>query len=151
MKVEKRNKSLVDFDASKIKRAIEKAMAETIDGVDSNLSAQIAGKIETAFEKEKDIIHIEDIQDMVEMLLMDSIRKDVAKRYIIYRAERDRARINKKDEDSHLSEDFISQYKHSIAPMGELGAFVFYRTYSRFLNNEGRREYWHETVKRAVE
>ena len=151
MKVEKRNKSLVDFDASKIKRAIEKAMAETIDGVDSVLSEEIAHKIEVAFEKEKDIIHIEQIQDMVEMLLMDSIRKDVAKRYIIYRAERDRARINKKEEDSHLSEEFISQYKHSIAPMGELGSFVFYRTYSRFMNNEGRREYWHETVKRAVE
>lgn len=86
MKVEKRNKSLVDFDASKIKRAIEKAMAETIDGVDSVLSEEIAHKIEVAFEKEKDIIHIEQIQDMVEMLLMDSIRKDVAKRYIIYRS-----------------------------------------------------------------
>ena len=55
MKVEKRNKSLVDFDASKIKRAIEKAMAETIDGVDSVLSEEIAHKIEVAFEQDKDI------------------------------------------------------------------------------------------------
>ena len=35
--------------------------------------------------------------------------------------------------------------------MGELGNFVFYRTYSRFINSLGRREYWYETVKRAVE
>ncbi len=151
MKVEKRNKSLVEFDASKIKRAIEKAMAETLDGVDAILSSEIASKIEREFEKEQDIIHIEDIQDMVEMLLMDSIRKDAAKRYIIYRAERDRSRVNRKEENTHLSEDFISTYKHSMAPMGELGSFVFYRTYSRFLNSEGRREYWYETVKRAVE
>ncbi len=151
MKVEKRNKSLVEFDASKIKRAIEKAMAETLDGVDTILASEIASKIEKEFEKEQDIIHIEDIQDMVEMLLMDSIRKDAAKRYIIYRAERDRSRINRKEENTHLTEDFISTYKHSMAPMGELGSFVFYRTYSRFLNSEGRREYWYETVKRAVE
>lgn len=151
MKVEKRNKSLVEFDASKIKRAIEKAMAETLDGVDTILASEIASKIEKEFEKEQDIIHIEDIQDMVEMLLMDSIRKDAAKRYIIYRAERDRSRINRKEENTHLTEDFISNYKHSMAPMGELGSFVFYRTYSRFLNSEGRREYWYETVKRAVE
>lgn len=151
MKVEKRNKSLVEFDSAKIKRAIEKAMAETLDGVDAVLASEIASKIERDFEKEQDIIHIEKIQDMVETLLMDSIRKDAAKRYIIYRAERDRARINRKEENTHLTEDFISTYKHSMAPMGELGSFVFYRTYSRFLNNEGRREYWYETVKRAVE
>jgi len=35
--------------------------------------------------------------------------------------------------------------------MQQLGNFVYYRTYSRYLPNEGRREYWWETVRRAVE
>ncbi len=151
MKVEKRNKSLVDFEAIKIQKAIESAMKETIDGVDSQLAKEISLKIQHEFELAKDVVRIEEIQDMVEILLMDSIRKDVAKRYILYRSERNKSRDYRKDKDSTLSEEFISKYKHSTAPMGELGNFVFYRTYSRFINSLGRREYWYETVQRAVE
>ena len=36
-------------------------------------------------------------------------------------------------------------------PLNELGQFVYSRTYSRWLEDKGRREYWHETVKRAIE
>src|SRR5690625_8019396 len=35
--------------------------------------------------------------------------------------------------------------------MNALGQFVYYRTYSRFLPSEGRRETWKETVRRATE
>ena len=35
--------------------------------------------------------------------------------------------------------------------MKPLGEFVYYRTYSRWLSGEKRREYWWETVRRAVE
>lgn len=151
MKVEKRNGALVDFEASKIQKAIESAMMETIDGVNSELSKEISLKVQHEFELAKDIIKIEDIQDMVEILLMDSIRKDVAKRYILYRSERNKSRDRRQEKEGILSEDFLSEYKHAQAPMGELGNFVFYRTYSRFINSLGRREYWYETVQRAVE
>lgn len=50
-----------------------------------------------------------------------------------------------------LSEEFLSKYQEAPAHMNELGSFVFYRTYSRWLNNEGRRETWKEAVRRAVE
>ena len=151
MKVEKRNGSLVEFEAIKIQKAIESAMMETIDGVDSQLSKEISLKVMHDLELEKDVVRIEEIQDMVEILLMSSIRKDVAKRYILYRSERNKSRDRRLERDGILSEEFISKYKHSVAPMGELGNFVFYRTYSRFINSLGRREYWYETVKRAVE
>lgn len=151
MKVEKRNKSLVDFEAVKIQRAIESAMMETIDGVDSELAKEISLKIEHELKLKKEVVRIEEIQDMVEILLMGSIRKDVAKRYILYRSERNKSRESRREKDSTLSEEFISHYKHSQAPMGELGNFVFYRTYSRFISSLGRREYWYETVRRAVE
>lgn len=36
-------------------------------------------------------------------------------------------------------------------PLNQIGEFVYYRTYSRFLEWEGRREEWIETCKRAVE
>jgi ribonucleoside-diphosphate reductase alpha chain/ribonucleoside-triphosphate reductase len=51
-----------------------------------------------------------------------------------------------------LSTKFVESYvKDNPKPLTELGEFVYYRTYSRWLNNKGRREYWHETVKRAIE
>jgi ribonucleoside-diphosphate reductase alpha chain/ribonucleoside-triphosphate reductase len=50
-----------------------------------------------------------------------------------------------------LSDEFISQYIDKEPPMTPLGEFVYYRTYSRFLPEKSRREYWWETVRRAVE
>lgn len=47
---------------------------------------------------------------------------------------------------------FVEEYvEKNPKPLNELGEFVYYRTYSRWLEDKGRREYWHETVKRAIE
>ena len=146
MKVQKRNSTLVDFDKNSIIRAIEKAMLETKEGIDTKLSHDIANKIESIG---LEVYSVENIQDFVEDILMESNRKDVAKRYIIYRNQRDKVRKNKVK--GLLSEEFISKYKHLPSPMNQLGSFVYYRTYSRWLPDEQRREYWWETVKRAVE
>lgn len=48
--------------------------------------------------------------------------------------------------DKYANEVFQANPK----PMNELGEFVYYRTYSRWLDQEKRREFWHETCKRAV-
>lgn len=50
-----------------------------------------------------------------------------------------------------LSDKFLSQYKDKKPPFTELGEFVYYRTYSRWLEEKKRRETWLETCKRAVE
>ena len=150
-KVIKRNSSIVEFDVSKIIRAIEKAMNETDLGIDSSLSNEIGKKIEEEVLKIERNITVDELQNMVENYLMDSSRKDAAKVYIIYRNDKDRTRIIRKGEDRLLTDDFISKYKHMDSPMGELGSFVYYRTYSRWLPEEKRREYWWETVRRAVE
>ena len=146
MKVQKRNSTLVDFDKNSIIRAIEKAMLETKEGIDTKLSHDIANKIESIG---LEVFSVENIQDFVEDMLMESNRKDVAKRYIIYRNQREKSRKNKIK--GLLSEEFMSKYKHLPSPMKQLGSFVYYRTYSRYLPEEQRREYWWETVKRAVE
>lgn len=77
----KRDGSTVPFDKNKIVVAIEKAMGDTNNGVDSILSNKIADEIAT---KQQDT-SVEEIQDMVESKLMTSRRKDVAKAYISYR------------------------------------------------------------------
>lgn len=51
-----------------------------------------------------------------------------------------------------LSPKFVMDYvEENPKPLNELGEFTYTRTYSRFLAGKGRREYWHETVKRAIE
>jgi len=50
-----------------------------------------------------------------------------------------------------LTEEFLNTYPDAPEHMDELGSFVFYRTYSRWLPDMERRETWKEAVARAVE
>lgn len=50
-----------------------------------------------------------------------------------------------------LTKEFLDQYPDSPEHMSELSQFVFYRTYSRFLTKENRRETFKEAVARAVD
>jgi ribonucleoside-diphosphate reductase alpha chain/ribonucleoside-triphosphate reductase len=50
-----------------------------------------------------------------------------------------------------LSKDFIGKYDDFPEHMNALGRFVYLRTYSRFLEKQGRRESWKETCKRTIE
>jgi adenosylcobalamin-dependent ribonucleoside-triphosphate reductase len=52
---------------------------------------------------------------------------------------------------NYLSTEFLQKYVTKKVPFTELGEFVYLRTYSRFLEQEGRREKWEETIKRAIE
>ena len=148
----KRDGSEVNFNRNKIKTAIINAMSETKQGIDEQLAEDIAEAIEKQIERAERKINVEDIQDLVEDFLMASERKDAAKKYIIYRYERDKTRDARKRRDRRIiSDEFISVFKHVPSPMNQLGNFVYYRTYSRWLPDEQRREYWWETVRRAVE
>lgn len=49
-----------------------------------------------------------------------------------------------------LSNEFLAKYKDQPDHMNALGRFVYYRTYSRYLPELGRRETWKETCARAV-
>lgn len=50
-----------------------------------------------------------------------------------------------------LKEEFLSNYSDFPQHMDNLAKLVYYRTYSRWLPDEGRRETWKETCTRAVE
>ena len=83
------------FDNRKIVDAILKAMGVTEEGEDIVLAAEIA----SAISKIKvDQMSVEDIQDQVEIELMHSTRKEVAKKYIAYRNQRNLARKAKSRE-----------------------------------------------------
>lgn len=52
---------------------------------------------------------------------------------------------------SLLREEFLKSYPDFPSHMENLAKLVYYRTYSRWLPEEGRRETWKETCVRAVE
>ena len=93
--VKKRDGRIVEFNNQKIVAAILKAMAVTDDGEDIILAAKIADAIS---KNQREVMSVEEIQDCVEMELMESPRKEVAKKYIAYRNKRSLARNAKSNE-----------------------------------------------------
>lgn len=87
--VVKRDGRVVGFNEEKIKAAIRKAMLQTEMGEDEALIQKIVDRIGITGEER---MTVEDIQDRVELELMNSPRKEVAKRYIAYRDQRSIAR-----------------------------------------------------------
>ncbi len=101
LRVIKRNGAVVGYDASKIAVAITKAyIAE--EGGNAAASSRIHETVEKMILEISETfkrrmpsggsIHIEEIQDQVELMLMRSGEHKVARSYVIYRAERARER-----------------------------------------------------------
>ena len=87
--VVKRDGRIVGFNEQKIMAAVRKAMLHTDKGEDERLVQQIADRIGFVGKPQ---MTVEDIQNQVEMELMKSSRKDVARAYISYRNQRSVAR-----------------------------------------------------------
>lgn len=87
--VVKRDGRIVGYNEEKIKAAIRKAMLTTDLGEDEALLQRITDHIGMRGDEQ---MTVEQIQDMVELELMKSSRKEVAKRYIAYRDQRSIAR-----------------------------------------------------------
>ena len=85
----KRDGRVVGYNEEKIKAAIRKAMLQTPLGEDEALIQKITDRIGITGKEQ---MSVEEIQDRVEVELMKSPRKEVAKRYIAYRDQRSIAR-----------------------------------------------------------
>ena len=94
IRVAKRDNSIVDFNLDKIKGAISQAFDATNKVYDDQIIELIALRSTANFNsKIKDgVIHVEDIQDGVEIALIQSGYVDVAKAYITYRKQHENIR-----------------------------------------------------------
>lgn len=92
-KVRKRDGRLVAFDERKIADAVYKA-ACAVGNDDRFLAEELAGVVTLFLEKRfsGDVPGIEEIQDMVEQVLIETGHARMAKAYILYRERRARAR-----------------------------------------------------------
>lgn len=92
-KIRKRDGREVPFNIEKIANAIFKA-ASAVGGNDYNTALSLAEKVVDYVERElnKKVPTVEEIQDAVEKILVETGHARTAKAYILYRAERTRMR-----------------------------------------------------------
>ena len=153
--VRKRDGRLAPFDKTRIANAILKAMNVTKEGGEKD-AERIADTVVQGLLKKymrggiliKDATpHIEEIQDLVEtnLILMDFSK--TAKAYILYRNERAKLREKRREIPEHVKKLAVESKKYFKNSLAE---FIYYRSYSRWIEKEGRRETWIETVERFM-
>lgn len=151
--IQKRDGTLVPFDLDKIVQAVNKAMVTTSEGSIREaeiIANKVADDVARIAGKYKIFVpDVEGVQDTVEKELILCKYVKTAKAYILYREQRSKLRgeikeveIPKKIKD--LAEESKKYFNN---PLGE---FVYYRTYSRWIAEESRRETWIETVDRYM-
>ncbi len=107
LQVIRRNGSFSPFDQSKISVAITKAFV-AVEGTEATASRRIREAVESLTEQIVETlsrraepgrpIHIEDIQDQVELALMRSGEHKVARAYVLYREERAQERRRREEQ-----------------------------------------------------
>lgn len=112
LRVIKRNSKIAPYDASKISVAMTKAFL----AVEGNTAAQSSRIHELVIKLTEDInaafqrrlptggtMHIEDIQDQVELVLMRAGEQKVARTYVLYREEHRKAREETKNKTEQMA------------------------------------------------
>ena len=150
--VTKRNGEIVTYDVKKIMSAISKCFAQTKEGGDVD-AMKVAIKVdkELSYIMNKSIhesVHVEKIQDLVEKNLMLEDYTDSAKSYILYRNERNQNRKPEIEVTPEVKKLFDESKNYFRNPLAE---FVYYRSYSKWMEDKNRRETWIETVSRFMD
>ncbi|RYY73296.1 MAG: ribonucleoside-diphosphate reductase subunit alpha [Gammaproteobacteria bacterium] len=117
LRIIKRNGTVVPFDASKIAIAMTKAFLaveggtaaastrihETVDNLTKQITATFKRRMPSG-----GTIHIEEIQDQVELTLMRSGEQKVARDYVLYREQHSRMRAEKRAANQAADADYPS-------------------------------------------
>lgn len=147
---------VIPFDVHRITNAVYKAFLDTKEnnaGEDEAVAiAHAVFKGLLALQKEnkkgKFIPSVEMAQDMVEAELMRAGFLETAKSYILFRSRRSELR----EEGVVVTKDFKKKAEESSKYFkNKLAELVYYRTYARWIEDEGRRECWIETVDRYMD
>lgn len=149
-KLLKRDGIIIDFDISKITNAIERAMKVSGEGKPDDprfVAYNVVKEIIRIGDGNKDYIpNVEEIQDVVEneLIMMDFVK--TAKAYILYREKRAEARRQRVGlVPAGIREAVVDSQKYF---QNQLSEYVYYSSYSKWLDDKGRRETWSETIDR---
>ncbi len=147
--VRKRDSRVVPFDQSHIVNAVAKAMTAGGEG-DESRAVKVADAVTAALLKKYPanyVLGIEEIQDAVESALITFDYPKTAKAYILYRQERAKLREERREIPPHVKQLVTESKQYFRSPLSE---FIYYKAFSRWIPEEGRRETWIETVDRYV-
>lgn len=148
--VKKRDGRIVPFEQERITEAVRKAMEAAGEGDLPKDSERASDRVVTELNKRYPAghtPHIEEIQDVVEesLILMDFSK--AAKAYILYRQKRAEVRDKAAAIPEHVKRLAAESKKYFRNALAE---FIYYRTYSCWIEDEGRRETWIETIDRYM-
>ena len=149
--VQKRDGSLVEFDIHRIENAVFKAMEFVKEGSQSE-AGLIAKRVlqdlvEIAVSYKNFVPDVEGIQNAVEQELIVNGYVNTVRAYILYRQKRSELRSARPEVPLHvraLAEESRQYFRNTLSE------FVYLRTYARWIEEEGRRETWIETVDRYI-
>lgn len=154
--IKKRDGSVVPFDAQKIAFALRRALEETQErstvGPNSDDAAYVTQRVLRALYRVAKqvgnfIPTVEGVQDEVERQLMQADFPRTARAYILYREQRNEARKEAGTVPAEVQKLVDESKTYFRNPLAE---FVYYRTYSRWMPEQERRETWVETVERYM-
>jgi len=152
-KIYRRSGEQTPFNVKKIESAVLKAFNATKEG-SQHQAEQIAAYVYRDLLRlqkanKKDFVPtVEMVQDLVEEQLIFNDFAHTAKAYILYREERSKLRRQTGSVPEKVRDLVERSKKYFKNPLGE---FVYFRTYARWIDEEGRRETWIETVDRYMD
>ena len=149
--VQKRDGVIVPFDIEKIVNAINKAMLASNEGSMKEaemVANRVVMELVKITKRHKNFIPtVEGVQNTVEQELMLADYVKTSKNYILYREERARLRAHSIVVPERVKKLADESKKYFRNPLSE---FVYYRSYAKWIEEEGRRETWIETIDRYV-
>lgn len=161
--IKKRDGSIQPFDSRRITIAVSKAMIAANEGQEQDaefITKKVVDALLKIRAKKRDFISkrsgetnlfmpsVELVQDVVEeqLILEDFVK--TTKAYILYRRKRAELREQGIQVPEYLRQLTLESKRYFRNALAE---FIYYRTYSRWIEEEGRRETWVESVTRYMD
>ena len=143
--IKKRDGRTVKFDRKKIEKAIEKAGLETAE-FDKKTAKELTEKVLAVLEtrNQKRLPGVEDIQDVVEDILIDSKFKKTAKAYIIYRDQHKKLREITSNAHVDLIDQYIGNLDWKVNENSNMGYSL--QGLNNYVSAEVTKTYWLDKI-----
>ena len=141
----KRSGEQLPFEASKITRAIEKAGASTEEFGQleaSRLTMKVLVCLEAMFAGKPPCV--EEVQDIVETVLLESPYRKTAKAYILYREKRSQMRMLASKANLELMDGYLNQMDWRVRENSNMGFSL--QGLNNFISSEITSEYWLQRI-----
>ena len=143
--IKKRDGRTVKFDRKKIEKAIEKAGLETGE-FDAKTAKELTDKVLAVLEtrNQKRLPGVEDIQDVVEDILIDSKFKKTAKAYIIYRDQHKKLREITSNAHVDLIDKYLGNLDWKVNENSNMGYSL--QGLNNYVSAEITKTYWLDKI-----